>query len=349
MAVSADLTGLAPDTTYYYEVVAANDGGTTERHDPQLHHGPEPEPRPVATTQAATAVSSTAATLNATVNPEGASTNVWFQYGTDPNAVRRHDDLRHSFHRRRDYAGPSRRAGGLLAPGTTYYYRVVASNAGGVADGAILSFTTAPTSTPTPTPTPTSTPTPTPTPSSTTKTSHSPHPHHKPHAAKPTHTHNPHVIRPTHHSQPHPRHPSHHHPRRPVPTPTPSPGTTPPGATGTGTSPAPASSYTVDISGNFIDGPFFGSLDETFTLDASAGSDLADAIASHLTDEYTAQAAQLSTQLKPGETMAPAPRTVRVYNVADNSGIVTGSFICQGGSGLTMYQYTGGFTAGVTT
>jgi len=39
---------------------------------------------PTVTTLAATAVTTTAATLNASVNPEGSSTDTFFQYSTDP-------------------------------------------------------------------------------------------------------------------------------------------------------------------------------------------------------------------------------------------------------------------------
>ena len=43
------------------------------------------QPPPAATTEPATAVTSTAATLNANVDPEGSETMVWFVYGTDPS------------------------------------------------------------------------------------------------------------------------------------------------------------------------------------------------------------------------------------------------------------------------
>lgn len=345
LAVNAPLTGLTPDTTYYYTIIASNAAGTTSDTVFSFKTAPVPAP-PVAATQPATAVTAASATLNASVNPERSATNVEFVYGTSPTlSTGTMTTATQSIGNGTSAVAVS---AGLtnLTPGTTYYYRAVALSAGGITDGTILSFTTARIPTPTPSSTSTTSQS-TPTQSPTSTTIQSKHRRHKPHAARPTHGSKPHASQPTHHSHPHPHHRSHHHPSGPAPTPTPSPGSTAPGSTGT--SPAPAASYTVDISGNFIDGPFGGSLDETFTLDASAGSDLADAIASYLTNEYTGQAAQLSTELKPGEEMAPTPRIVTVENVADNSGIVTGSFICQGGSGLTTYQYTGGFTAGVTT
>ena len=65
-----------------------------------------------------------------------------------------------------------------------------------------------------------------------------------------------------------------------------------------------------------------------------------------MTQEYTADAAQFASQLKPGDEIAPGPRNVTVYNVVNNGVYITASFICQGGSGLTAYSYSGGFTAG---
>jgi hypothetical protein len=141
VAVSAALAGLAPGTTYYYRVVAANFVGpalgaildfTTTIVSP-----------PVATTQAATAVTSTTAMLNASVDPEGSGTTASFVYGTDPSLLTGTTTT----------AGQSSGGGTSsvwtsaaltgLAPGTTYYYRVEAASAGGMTDGAILSFTTA--------------------------------------------------------------------------------------------------------------------------------------------------------------------------------------------------------------
>ena len=78
---NAALTGLKPGTTYYDKVVATSTGGHDRRRDPELHHaGRRPPPRP----QAATGVTTTTATLNGSVNPQGSATTVTFVYGTDP-------------------------------------------------------------------------------------------------------------------------------------------------------------------------------------------------------------------------------------------------------------------------
>lgn len=112
---------------------------------------------PVATvaTTAATGIGSNSATLNGTVNPNGASTTVYFQYGTTtaygsqtPNSVFTGNTVQNV----------SALISGLAAS-TTYHFRLVSKNAGGTAVGSDMSFTT-PSPTPTPTPSPTATPVP---------------------------------------------------------------------------------------------------------------------------------------------------------------------------------------------
>lgn len=145
----------------------------------------------------------------------------------------------------------------------------------------------------------------------------------------------------------------HHHRKKPTVPPSPPaappPVTSPPGSTGSGSSGTPATSDTVDIDGNFIDGPFAGSLDETFTLGPISLSALPQAIANYLTEEYDSDAEEYERELGLGEEIDTGPRNVSVYNVTNNGVYVTGSFICAGGSGLTAYDYTGGFVAGPTT
>ncbi len=81
MAVSAALSGLAPGTTYYYRVVATSVGGTMDGTILSFTTTVSASP-PVATTEAATGITTTAATMNASVNPEGSATTVSFVYGT---------------------------------------------------------------------------------------------------------------------------------------------------------------------------------------------------------------------------------------------------------------------------
>ena len=95
-----------------------------------------------ATTQAASSITTTNATLNASVNPQGSPTSVTFVYGTNPNLTSGTNTTT---------AQPIGGGASVLAvnaaliglpPGTTYYDRVVATSAAGTIDGAIQSFTT---------------------------------------------------------------------------------------------------------------------------------------------------------------------------------------------------------------
>src|SRR5439155_26560384 len=75
--VKALLSGLKRDTTYYFQVVASNSGGTTRSAVLSFVTASSAAP-PIAVTQLASAVTSTSATLNGSVNPEGSSTDVYF-------------------------------------------------------------------------------------------------------------------------------------------------------------------------------------------------------------------------------------------------------------------------------
>ena len=93
---------------------------------------------PKVTTNIAYSVTSTSTTLNATVNPNGATTTVWFEWGTssafgNTTPVQTIDGTN-------DVSLSTTLSG--LTPGTTYYYRVRASNSQGDVAGDIFSFIT---------------------------------------------------------------------------------------------------------------------------------------------------------------------------------------------------------------
>ena len=98
-------------------------------------------PPPTVTTSAATAVTLHTATLNGIVNPHAQATNAWFAWGTD-NA------LTTSTLTPAQAVGAGSADNSVSAAitgltfGTTYYYRVVAMNASGTENGAIMSFAT---------------------------------------------------------------------------------------------------------------------------------------------------------------------------------------------------------------
>jgi subtilisin family serine protease len=77
VVVDETITGLAKATTYHYRISATNSAGTTTGSDKSfttLH-------APAATTEAASGVTGTRATLNATINPEGRYAAYRFEYG----------------------------------------------------------------------------------------------------------------------------------------------------------------------------------------------------------------------------------------------------------------------------
>jgi hypothetical protein len=80
VAVSASLTGLALNTTYHFRISASNAGGRSSGSDATFATA---EAAPTAVADAASPVAETSATLNASVNPNGAKvTECRFEYGT---------------------------------------------------------------------------------------------------------------------------------------------------------------------------------------------------------------------------------------------------------------------------
>lgn len=137
------LSGLQPGTTYHYAVVVSNGNGVTI--------GPEHEfttlPAETVTTppaigpEKAQYIDENGAVIEGEVNPQGQPTTYQVQYGTTggygaaaPAAPAQ--------------LGPFTSSHGVftalaeLAPGTTYHYRIVASNAAGTTYGADQTFTT---------------------------------------------------------------------------------------------------------------------------------------------------------------------------------------------------------------
>lgn len=95
-----------------------------------------------ATTNAATAVTSSGATLNGTVNPNGQATTYAFQWGLTTSYGNEASPSPASAGSGSANVPVSLNLGGLVS-GTVYHYRVIASDAGGVTTGADETFTTA--------------------------------------------------------------------------------------------------------------------------------------------------------------------------------------------------------------
>jgi hypothetical protein len=137
--VSAVIAGLTPATTYHFRVVATSNKGTGMGQDRTFTTLPPP---PLVTTGTVSAVEQTSATLHAEVNPNGAATTYRFDVGMTTEYGSRWpagdapvgtEGFTHAL---------QQSVSGLL-PGTTYHYRVVATNASGVSNGSDQTFTTA--------------------------------------------------------------------------------------------------------------------------------------------------------------------------------------------------------------
>jgi hypothetical protein len=146
-AVAQTAGGLIPGTTYHYRLVATNAVGTSVGRDRTFTTAGHPPPG--VTTGPATGLSSSGATLTGIVSTGGAATTWWFEWGgsTAYGQETAHQTLA---------AGASPQSvasslSGLLAAGTIYHFRLVASHAGSATSfGADQSFMTFPSPPPVP-------------------------------------------------------------------------------------------------------------------------------------------------------------------------------------------------------
>jgi hypothetical protein len=143
VTVSQTITGLQPNTVYNFRLTATNEGGTTHSYNSSFATVPLP---PIVSTQIATNIEQTGATLNGEVNPFGGAYGGWdryyFQYGLTssygsqiPNPYARLSQP--------GWQSVSQQISGLQ-PGTTYHFRLVAENFGGISYGKDVSFNTPP-------------------------------------------------------------------------------------------------------------------------------------------------------------------------------------------------------------
>ena len=134
--VGVPLTGLSVGTTYYFRVAAANNAGAARGEIASFIPGLPP----LTVTVAATAVTATGeATINGYVTPNGLPTNAWFEWGTDASLAGSSITPAHPVGSGTTSQLVSESLTGL-SPGTTYYYRLSASNSSGTTSGTIFAF-----------------------------------------------------------------------------------------------------------------------------------------------------------------------------------------------------------------
>ncbi len=133
--VYINLEDLTPGTLYHYRLQATNSAGSINTPDQTFTTNP-PTP-PVVATGSANTVGQNNATITGSVNPQGEATTYGFEIGTGE-----------------EYGAPTGLATtssgeetvGLaltgLQPGTTYHYRITATNADGTTYGSDQTFTT---------------------------------------------------------------------------------------------------------------------------------------------------------------------------------------------------------------
>ncbi|MCE5347372.1 MAG: hypothetical protein LLG13_13945 [Bacteroidales bacterium] len=137
VTVKADLSGLTPGTTYHFRIKAENSLGITYSSDlPFTTLGQAP----IAITEAVTNLLVRTATLNGSVNPNYLSTIVTFEWGTSTSYGNTITPTQSPVNGSTSVSVSAGLTG--LAPGTTYHFRIVATNELGTTNGNDLTFTT---------------------------------------------------------------------------------------------------------------------------------------------------------------------------------------------------------------
>ncbi len=138
VAVSASIAGLAANTIYHFRIQATNAGGTSKGSDEMLKTTAGP---PTVETKAASSITQTTATLNASVNPNGGEVSECrLEYGPS-NAYGSSATCTPTPGSGSSPVAVSAAIAGLSA-NTTYHFRISATNTSGTSKGADQEFNT---------------------------------------------------------------------------------------------------------------------------------------------------------------------------------------------------------------
>jgi hypothetical protein len=137
------IEGLEPATTYHFRVVVANATGSTEGADSEFTT--LTLEKPIVDSESVSSITTEGATLEAQVNPNYQETSFQFEYSTSQAAVENHEGtaVPGEFSLPPVFGDqPASVPVSGLQPGTTYFYRVLATNETGTREGTIQPFTT---------------------------------------------------------------------------------------------------------------------------------------------------------------------------------------------------------------
>ena len=134
---SANINNLGANTTYHFRIVATNSYGTRYGSDKTFTTLSATGP-PVVTTNPATNVTSSSATLNGSLDPHGLTTSIYFQYGTTTSYGHNTPMQSQTGNTYRNIAADI----SSLTTHTTYHFRIVATNNAGTRYGSDRTFTT---------------------------------------------------------------------------------------------------------------------------------------------------------------------------------------------------------------
>ena len=146
-SVNASISGLSAGTVYQYRIIATNSNGNSVSNvrtfttNSGSNGGSVTTGTPDATATGATSVGQYAAYLNGIVDPNGLSTDVWFEYGTNNSFQFSTVGSKSSIGSANGGVPVGRNISGL-SQNTTYQYRIVSQNSGGIGNSNVLSFTT---------------------------------------------------------------------------------------------------------------------------------------------------------------------------------------------------------------
>lgn len=144
LPASAQISGLKPMTKYFFRINAQNQFGTVNGTIKNFTTtGPAAASAPSANAQNVSALTTSSATLNGKVNPNGAATSYWFEYSKSSLLSSILGSTNHTA-----VAGTGTSLVNVATPitglesNTRYYYRVVAENSVGTVRSDIVDFRT---------------------------------------------------------------------------------------------------------------------------------------------------------------------------------------------------------------